>query len=320
MEFFNLILTPIKWVIELVLVAWHWVFTQFGLPADSGAAWVLSLLGLVVVVRGAMIPLFVKQIRSQRKMLEIAPELKRIQAKYKGKRDQYSMQAQQREMSALYAKHGTSPFASCLPLLIQMPIFFGLFTVIQHAANTPDLPGVGLMTPELNNQFASATIFGAPLSTTFTAAVEAGGPYQVFILAPILVALMITSQFITQLQIVSKNTTDEIKNSPTFRMQRIMLYVFPLAFLFSGAFFPMGLVIYWVFTNLWTMTQQFIVIRNAPTPGTPAARAKAERDAARRARKGIVDEPEAPAVEAPTKAQRQQPVGKNRAKKQGGKK
>ncbi|MBE0559093.1 MAG: YidC/Oxa1 family membrane protein insertase, partial [Proteobacteria bacterium] len=100
--FFNTLLWPIKWVIELILVAFHWVFSNIGLDPDSGYTWVLSIVGLVLVVRAALIPIFVRQIKSQRKMLEVAPQLKKIQEKYKGKRDQFSREAMSRETMDLY--------------------------------------------------------------------------------------------------------------------------------------------------------------------------------------------------------------------------
>src|SRR5690606_37075493 len=120
-------LWPIKWVIELILVAFHWVFSNIGLDAASGYTWVLSIVGLVLVLRAARVASFVRQNKSRRKMLEVAPQLKKIQEKYKVKRDHFSREAMSRETMELYERAGTSPFSSCLPLLIQMPIFLGLF-------------------------------------------------------------------------------------------------------------------------------------------------------------------------------------------------
>ena len=125
------------------------------------------------------------------------------------------------------------------------------------------------------------------------------------------------SQFITQLQIISKNLSPETKASPMYRQQRILLYLLPLVFAFSGFAFPLGVMFYWLVSNFWTMGQQFVVIRNMPTPGSEAAKARE----ARLAKKGklVVDEPSGDVivVEEPKKTQRQQPISKNRAKKQG---
>ncbi len=315
MDFFGLILWPIKWVIEAILVGFHSLFIWLGLESAAGLTWVLSIAGLVVVVRAALIPLFVRQIKSQRKMLEIAPDLKKIQDKYKGKRDQFSREAMSRETMALYGKHKTSPFASCLPILVQMPIFFGLFSVLNNSF--AGLTGVGLLNEELSAEFGRATLFGiAPLGATM---LTSDGNVWVIIIAAILVVLMTASQFITQLQIMSKNQSAEMKASPMYRQQRILLYVLPLVFLFSGVAFPLGVMFYWFVSNIWTMVQQFIVIRNMPTPGSEAALAREARLAKKRQKKGIVDEePEGTVIEEPKKPQRQQPVSKNRAKKKGG--
>lgn len=318
MDFIGLILWPIKWVIELILVSFHSMWTFFGLDGDSGVTWVLSIVGLVIVVRAALIPIFVRQIKSQRRMLEVAPQLKKIQDKYKGKKDQFSREAMSRETMELYKRTGTNPLSSCLPLLLQMPIFFGLFSVLNDAS-VKDQAGVGLLSQDLADSFASAVFLGAPLSSTFISAMNAGGPWQVMVVAAVMIVLMTASQFITQLQIVSKNMSPETKASPMFRQQRILLYLLPLVFAFSGVAFPLGVMFYWLVSNFWTMGQQFIVIRNMPTPGSEAARARE----ARLAKKGklVVEDKQdsAVAVEEPKKTQRQQPIGKSRAKKQSGK-
>ncbi len=334
-DLLGIILWPLKWAVELVLVAWHALFTAIGMPAAEGLTWVLSIVGLVIVVRSALIPLFVRQIKSQRKMMEIAPELRKVQEKYRGKKDQLSREAMSRETMALYKKHGTTPVSSCLPLLVQMPIFFALFSVLNDVAKhaNANIGGVGLLDAELTQEFYDAKLFGvASLHETLINAFETGNTTAVVILV-ILVVLMIGSQFFTQLQIISKNLSPEAKTGQAYQMQRIMLYILPLAFIFSGVFFPLGVVIYWFVSNLWTMVQQFIVIREMPTPGSEAAKAREER----LARKGkaidangkvvpiekyraeqqrLLEEAERARAAAP---KRQQPVGKQRAKKQQGK-
>ncbi|PJJ73713.1 YidC/Oxa1 family membrane protein insertase [Diaminobutyricimonas aerilata] len=316
MDFLGTILWPIKWVIEALLVGFHAIFSAIGLDPAAGLTWVLSIVGLVLVVRAALIPIFVRQIKSQRRMLEISPQLKKIQDKYRGKRDQFSREAMSRETMEAYKKAGTSPFASCLPLLLQMPIFFGLFSVLNDAQHSK--PGVGLLNRELANQFGEAELFGiAPLHESISTASHV----SVTIIAAVMIVLMTGSQFITQLQIMSKNQSPEMKNSPMFKQQKVLLYILPLVFAFSGFAFPLGVMFYWLTSNFWTMVQQFVVIRSMPTPGSEAALAREARLAKKRRRRGEV-EPEADAtkpaeVEAPKKAQRSQPVSKNRAKKQG---
>ena len=333
MDLIGIILWPLKWVVELVLVTWHALFTAIGLPPADGITWVLSIVGLVIVVRAALIPLFVRQIKSQRKMMEIAPELRKVQEKYRGKRDQLSREAMSRETMALYKKHGTTPVSSCLPLLVQMPIFFALFSVlndVQKVRDNPNFSGVGLLNNELTQQFYDAKLFGvASLHETLINAFESNNVTAIIILLT-LVVLMIASQFFTQLQIISKNLSPEAKTGQAYQMQKIMLYVLPFAFVFSGVFFPLGVVIYWFVSNLWTMGQQFLVIREMPTPGSDAAKAREER----LARKGkaidasgkvvplekyqaeqqrLLEEAERAKA---TQPKRQQPMSKQRAKKQ----
>ncbi|MBG6059072.1 YidC/Oxa1 family membrane protein insertase [Cryobacterium sp. MP_M5] len=320
MDLIGTILWPLKWGVELLLVAFHWLFTNFGMGYNDGITWVLSIVGLVLVVRAALIPIFVKQIKSQRKMLEVAPQLKKIQDKYKGKKDQFSREAMSRETMELYKRTGTNPLSSCLPLLLQMPIFFALFSVLNDAQHAKT--GVGPLNADLAKSFGKATLFGdAPLNDSFASqwtAMTAGNPFNVsvMIIAATMVILMTASQFITQLQIVSKNMSPETKASPMFKQQRIMLYLLPLVFAFSGVAFPLGVMFYWLTSNIWTMAQQFLVIRNMPTPGSEAAKAREER----LARKGklIATDGDVIVVEEPKKPQRQQPIAKSRAKKQTG--
>jgi YidC/Oxa1 family membrane protein insertase len=321
MDFFGTILWPIKWVIEAILVGFHWLLAELGLDPHGGLTWVLSIVGLVLVVRAALIPIFVRQIKSQRKMLEVAPQLKKIQDKYRGKKDQFSREAMQRETMALYQRAGTNPLSSCLPLLIQMPIFFSLFSVLNEARY--DRAGVGLLTQELADSFGQASLFGvAPLKYSLVDAFNHSEVW-VAIIAIAMILVMTASQFYTQLQIMSKNQTPEMKSSPMYRQQRILLYILPVVFLFSGLAFPIGVMFYWLTSNIWTMVQQWLVIRNMPTPGSEAALAREAR-LAKRNRNRISDDAAALAEvieEEPAKpvtTQRQQPVGKTRAKKQGG--
>ncbi len=313
MDIFGTILWPIKWVIELILVAFHSLFTAVGLDADAGGTWILSIVGLVLVVRAALIPIFVRQIKSQRRMLEVAPQLKKIQDKYKGKKDQFSREAMQRETMDLYKRTGTNPLSSCLPLLLQMPIFFGLFSVLQNAQN--ELVGVGLLNQELSTSFGESTFLGAPLRLAIS---TADGNVAVIVIASIMVVLMTGSQFITQLQIMSKNQSPEMQNSPMFKQQKVLLYLLPLVFAFSGFTFPLGVMFYWLVSNFWTMVQQFLVIRNMPTPGSEAALARENRMARRNQRRGISiveDSPDSTEKATKPSTQRVQPVGKARAKK-----
>ena len=130
MDFFATILAPFKWLVSAIMVGFHDGLSAIGMPAANGWTWTLSIIGLVLVIRAALIPVFVKQIKAQRGMQLLQPDLKKMQDKYKGKTDQLSRQAMAQEQMALYKKHGTNPFSACLPMLIQMPFFFALFQVL----------------------------------------------------------------------------------------------------------------------------------------------------------------------------------------------
>lgn len=307
MDIISIILFPFKWILEAVLVLFHSLFTTLGLSADGGVTWVLSIIGLVLVVRAALIPLFVKQIRSQRAMYVLQPDLQKLQKKYKGRKDRDSRERMAKEQMELYKKHGSSPFASCLPLIAQMPVFFSLYATLTEAQNSK--PGVGLLTKELSVSFASADFVGARLSETFLT----GASVSAQILAGIMIVLMSASQYITQKQIMAKNQNPDIANSQFVQTQKILLYVFPLIFLVTGLAFPLGVLIYWTVSNFWTMGQQFFVIRRMPTPGSIAHK---EREA-RLIKKGKIkaEEPTVAEQEEDKPTQRVQPISKARAKK-----
>ncbi|WP_439693198.1 membrane protein insertase YidC [Curtobacterium sp. SP.BCo] len=320
MDIIGTILWPLKWVVSAILVGFHWVFENLGMDPGAGITWVLSIIFLTFVVRAALIPIFVRQIKSQRRMLEVAPQLKKIQDKYKGKKDQFSREAMSRETMALYKETGTNPLSSCLPLLIQMPIFFSLYSVLHEAQINKS--GIGLLTNDLAASFGNASLFGAPLHETFT---NASG-WEVRVIAGFMIVVMTASQFITQLQLVAKNMSPETKASPMYRQQKMMLYILPLVFVISGLSFPLGVMFYWLASNIWTMAQQYFVIRSMPTPGSEAALAREARLAKKAQRRGaatpVLAEAGAGAGAAEIEAvrvttQRQQPVGKNRAKKNG---
>jgi YidC/Oxa1 family membrane protein insertase len=303
-------LWPIKWLIELILVSFHTLFSSIGFSFDSGGAWVLAIVGLVLVVRAALIPVFVRQIKSQRNMMMVQPELAKLQKKYKGKTDRESRERFAKEQMALYKATGSNPLSSCLPLLLQMPIFISLFYVLNGAQRNE--AGVGVLNADLAQSFSQAKLFGATLSDTFFGSDD----LNVKVIAAIMIVLMSSSQFITQKQIMAKNQNPDTQNSQFMRTQKIMLYTLPAVFLFSGLTFPLGVMTYWLVSNFWTMGQQFIVIRNMPTPGSPAYKARQER-LVRRGKLPKIEttpaiEEETPELEA---RQRNQPVSKNRAKK-----
>ena len=276
----GLIMKPLYWITSVVLSGFHRVFgAAFG--DDSGTAWALSIIGLTVVIRAALIPLFVKQIKSSRNMQLLQPRVRELQKKYGHDREKLAQ-----EQMALYKETGTNPFASCLPLILQMPIFLALFRLIDQAAKHPE-DERGLMTRTLNQQFGDAVFLNAKISDTFLDTDLVG----VRVLAALLVIAMTATTFLTQRQLMTKNMPADALTGPYAQQQKILLYVLPVVFAVGGIAFPIGVLLYWTTSNLWTMGQQFVVIRHNPVPGTPAAEAKARRDAEKRARKGGGPEP-----------------------------
>ncbi|QDY89710.1 membrane protein insertase YidC [Arthrobacter sp. UKPF54-2] len=325
MDFFETIMFPFKWLVSIIMVGFHDGLSAIGLPAANGWTWTLSIIGLVLVIRAALIPVFVKQIKAQRGMQLLQPDLKKLQDKYKGKTDQLSRQAMAQEQMAMYKKHGTNPFSACLPMLIQMPFFFALFQVLSGISNAKTTgKGIGALSHDQVVQFDESSIFGAPLSASLLHGGAGGNDVAVWVLSIVMILAMTASQFITQKQIMAKNMSEEAMASPFMRQQKMMLYILPLVFGIGGINFPIGVLIYWTTTNLWTMGQQFFVIRRMPTPGSPAAKALAERRAAKGlpslplmgAKKADAEaEAAAAAAAVAAKSQRVQPQRKNRKRK-----
>ncbi|NAZ81832.1 membrane protein insertase YidC [Kineococcus sp. R8] len=284
-EFFYQLLYPIQWVVAWIMVRFHDLWTAVGFDAAGGAAWSLSIIGLVVVVRIILIPLFVKQIKAMRGMQVIQPEMRKIQQKYKGKTDPASRQAQQQEMMALYRSSGTNPMASCLPILLQSPIFLALFHTLNGIGQGKT---VGALDQTLVDQADNATIFGAKLSGIFLRSWDTGD-WNTIVLTAVMIVLMSASQFVTQRQLMAKNTSSaSMENNPFAQQQKLMLYILPIVFAVSGVNFPIGVLLYWLTTNVWSMGQQFFVIRRLPNPGSLAEKELLERKARRAARRGTV--------------------------------
>ncbi|MDY5128438.1 membrane protein insertase YidC [Actinotignum urinale] len=320
------ILQPFMWVVAWVMYGIHQGLSAFGMKSGTGPAWVLAIIGLTITVRLIVLPLYNKQIKASRAMQVLTPEMQKIRKKYKGKRDQISMRRQQEETQALYRKHGASPMASCWPMLIQMPILFSLYRVL---IAFPDIATgkkgtLGPITQKVAESFEQTTFFGAPLSSTMSSATQLAkqgyNAGQIRTVAIILVALMIVSMFLTQRQMMTKNMPENVgdDDNPAQRMQKFMLYGMPFIYVFSGAVFPVGVLIYWCAGNFWNMAQQGWFIRHNPTPGSKAYREWEKRQREKRKRKGLTDE-EIAELEAKEQAggQRYQPMSKERAKKAG---
>jgi YidC/Oxa1 family membrane protein insertase len=282
----------------------------FGKDGNESIKWSLSIIGLVIVIRIILIPLFVKQIKSQRALTALQPHMKEIQKKHKDDR-----QKQSEEMMKLYKEHKTNPLASCFPILAQAPIFFALFTVLNGIArNTPH----GVLRGELLVSAQEAKFFGANLSNTF---LSSDSNTQTKLVTVVLIAFMSATTFITQRQLMVKGMPKmDSSNNMMLQQQKIMLYVFPVIFAVSGVNFPVGVLIYWSTTNLWTFGQQFYVIKRNPTPGSPAYEELAKKRELKNKTNGVLpidDEPGTTQIDPGTEQpkQRQQPSKKKKKRK-----
>ena len=272
---FDAILHPFAWAISWLWVWIHDLLVLVGMSSGSGLAWVLSIVLLTILVRIAIIPLFLKQIRSSRAMQAIQPEMRKIQEKYKGKKDQVSRQKMMEETQALQRKHKVSPFASCLPMLVQMPVLFGMYRAIiavsSISAGTYTYRGeatdhLGPLTASVSEEIVNSTVFGVPLSHTLRESWDQPSIVAVFIAA---IVLMVALQFYSMRLSFQRNMPD-MGDNPMAQSQRSMMYVMPLMFIISGAFFQMGVVIYTVTASFWALGQSFWTIKAMPTPGSPA--------------------------------------------------
>ncbi|NYI44850.1 YidC/Oxa1 family membrane protein insertase [Nocardioides aromaticivorans] len=312
----HFIMVPLYYIISAVLLGWHKLFTVLGLDADGGLSWALSIIGLTLVIRAALIPLFVKQIKSSRNMQLLQPKVKELQKKYGHDRNKLA-----EETMKLYREAGTNPFASCLPILLQMPIFFALFRLLSQAAKSDKAHG--FLTKEKAHQFGESEIFGVlPINGSFWQSRTWGeDPHTgVMLVAAFLVLAMTATTFTTQRQLMAKNMPAEAMSGPYAQQQKMLLYILPVAFGLGGVAFPIGVLLYWTTSNLWTMGQQFYVIRNNPAPGTPAFKAKQDRDRAKALRHGHAPEAETVAEGTTTTtdrrpATRQQPKRQTRSQR-----
>jgi YidC/Oxa1 family membrane protein insertase len=298
------IMTPLYYAVSGILLVWHRIFSTV-LPEDSGWTWALSIVGLTVTIRTLLIPLFVKQIKSSRNMQLLQPQIKALQQKYKHDRERLTQ-----EQMKLWKETGTNPFASCLPLILQMPIFFALFRVIDQAAKNGAAGARGFLDAGDATSLSEAKLLGARIADTFLSS----DAVETKILTMTLVVVMCATQFTTQRQLMSKNMPADAMTGQYAQQQKLLLYILPIVFAVGGVAFPLGVLFYWTTSNFWTMGQQFYVIRNNPAPGTPAFKAKQERD--KKHGKTIAEDPMKPVIEeAPKPPPRQQPKNQPRSQR-----
>lgn len=258
MSFFTGIWNSFLDVVSTALTALHDVLEPiFGFDA----AWGWAIIGLTLIVRTLLLPLAVKQIRSMRGMQEIQPRVKEIQEKYKVDRDllkkdperyQKLKQQQNEKLMALYKEEGVNPASSCLPLLLQMPIFFALFRVL----------GDDRVEGLADAQFYFFTAFieeGSRFEGLGASISNAGWPGWLLIL------LMAGTMFLTQRQMMARNAAEGAQAT----QQKIMMYVFPVFLAVISFNFPLAVVLYWVTTNMWQSAQQYVMLRTTADEEPP---------------------------------------------------
>lgn len=249
--------------ISYVLKLWHSMFTAIGMDPDGGITWTLSIFFLVVTVRILLFRFFIKQVKSQRAMQELQPEIQKLRTQYGADR-----QGMAKAQQDLFRERGVNPLAGCLPILLQAPVFLALFHVLRRLK--PGAQGLYTWSEQLTDSAARATLFGAPISSSFNmdgakeqAVLElTNGSYTAIrIVAFTLMVAMAITTWATQKQIMRKSGPVE---GQAAMIQKLMLYVIPISLFVSGFFFPIGVLLYWFINNLWSMAQQFYILHKHP--------------------------------------------------------
>jgi YidC/Oxa1 family membrane protein insertase len=257
----------IYYAISWILLKWHALWNAIGLDGrflGTNWSWVLAIVFLVVTIRIILFPIFVKQIKSQRAMQALQPKVKELQAKHKGDRETL-----QKEMMELYKTEKANPLMGCLPMVLQIPVFLGLFHTLRRL--NPDNQQTTLYgwTADQFHDATHATLFTAPIASKFGStpaelAALGANSTTVKIIAGVLVLIMMATTYLTSRQMILKTGWAE---DPQQKMiQRLMLYGIPLSLLVSGSIFPIGVIIYWVTNNAFTLGQQQWVLRKYPPP------------------------------------------------------
>jgi YidC/Oxa1 family membrane protein insertase len=258
----------IYYAISWILLRWHSLWSFIGISdgrvLGTNWTWVLAIVFLVVTVRIILFPVFVKQIKSQRAMQALQPKVKALQEKHKGDRETL-----QKEMMELYKTEKANPLMGCLPMFLQIPVFLGLFHTLRRLSPNNQLTTLYGWTDDLFHDASAARLFTAPISAQFGSppadlvAMQADST-TVKIIAGILVLIMMGTTYATSRQMILKTGWAE---DPQQKMiQRLMLYGIPASLLISGSLFPIGVIIYWVTNNLFTLAQQQWVLRKFPPP------------------------------------------------------
>ena len=259
----------IYYPVSFILWVWHKAFSA--LFGDSGwgggIAWSLAVVFLVFTLRAFLYKPFVSQVRSMRKMQEFQPEIAKLRKKYANDK-----QKQAAEMQRLQKEHGVNPVAGCLPVLVQLPVFIGLFHVLRSFN-----PVLTNGAPRTENyffdqagveSFNNASLFGAKLGAWVTQGSEAliaqgtTMANMIIVMTPLMIAAGIFTHITARHSVARQVASGQGMDNPqTAIMQKLMLYVFPIGVVVGAPFLPLAILIYWVSNNLWTLGQQYVVYR-----------------------------------------------------------
>ncbi len=315
LSFLNWLYTAVAWVITHI----HAGYSTF-LSPDSGLTWALTIITLTVLMRLLIFPLFLKQMRSSRKMQELAPKVQELRKRYKNDK-----QRMNQEVMRVYQEAGANPLGGCLPIVAQFPIFISMFTVLRAIAEDQAKFG---MTQELVDSARHAHVIMAPLPATFftsSADIQALGadPVITKIVLACFVAISSLTTFLTVRQSVTRSM-QQMPDNPMAQQQKILMYISPLFAVFSLNF-QLGLILYWVTTNIWTLSQQHWFYSRHPMPvvdekGNVTTPPPSNGVFGKLLGKPKVNTPAEPAAPPEPKIVRQQPSRQSRSKRTGSKK
>ena len=260
MSLLNPVYEAVAWVLKQI---YYFLSPIFG--AASGWTWALSIVLLVVLMRLIMVPLFVKQMHTTRAMSALAPQMTALRKKYKNDK-----QTLQQETMKLYQEAGVNPLMGCLPVVLQLPVFFALFSVLRAIAEwKPGQPPKYGLTYQMVASARHAKILGVTISDKFL--FSSTTPLHAKVVIFVFVLISMATTYLTVRQSMKRGMMPAATpDNPMGQSQKYMMYIMPV-FALSGLYWPFGLVLYWVTTNLWTLGQQWLLFRRYPQPAAAGA-------------------------------------------------
>jgi YidC/Oxa1 family membrane protein insertase len=302
------VLNFIYYPVSAIMWFWHKAFGYvFG--ESSGIAWALAVVFLVFTLRALLYKPFVHQVRSMRKMQEFAPEMQKLRAKYGS--DKQKLAA---EMQKLQSQQGVNPLGGCLPVLVQVPVFIGLFHVLREFR--PGKTENYIFGAREVESFNEASLFGAKLGAWVTQgeqqlqALGTSVTNMLIVMIPLMIAAGVFTH-ITARHSVARQTEAQLANPQSAIMNKLMLYVFPIGVVVGAPFLPLAVLLYWVSNNLWTLGQQYVVYKKIDAEESEKkAQIVADRQARapRPGQKPVKPEPVQPEVVQPEKTPGAKPI------------